>query len=102
MLGGASQTTQSFVTRSKIRQLQNTSKLPKHGRGAPGRFLLPDEASTCADRVRVIPGILYSVFIERTSDDKYVREHYALPPWAERDAFRWLLPDGHTLEQRRG
>lgn len=88
-----------LLIRSKIKLLQNTSKMPRHGRGAPGHFLLPDEALTCTDRVRVVPGILYSVFIERTSDDKYVREHFVLPPGAERDAFRWLLPDGHTLEK---
>ena len=32
-----------LLTRSKVRLLQNTSKMPKHGLGEAGRFVLPDE-----------------------------------------------------------
>ena len=46
----------ALTARHKIRLLQNTSKLPKHGQGAPGLFLLPDESQTCTSKLRVIFG----------------------------------------------
>jgi hypothetical protein len=42
---------------------------------------------------------LYSVFLERSPDDKYAGEHFVLPPGAEKDSYRWRLPDGNTLEK---
>jgi hypothetical protein len=89
----------TLMTRSKVKLLQNTSKMPKHGRGAPSLYLLPDEAQTCVDRLRVISGILYSILVERTSDDKFADEHYVLPPEAEKDGYRWRLPGGNVIEK---
>jgi hypothetical protein len=88
-----------LMTRSKVRLLQNTSKKPKHGLGAPGLFVLPDEAATCVTSLRVVPAALYPIFVERTPDDKYAGEHFVLPPGAEKDGYRWRLPDGNTLEK---
>jgi hypothetical protein len=88
----------TLLTRSKVRLLQNTSKMPKHGRGAPGVYLLPDEAQTCVKTLRVILGVLYSVFVERGPDDKFVAEHHALPPAAEKDEYRWRLR-GNVIEK---
>jgi hypothetical protein len=88
----------TLLTRSKVRLLQNTSKMPKHGRGAPGLYLLPDEAQSCVQTLRVILGILYSVFVERGPDDKFVLEHHALPPEAEKDEYRWRLR-GNVIEK---
>jgi hypothetical protein len=89
----------TLVIRSKVRLLQNTSKMPKHGRGAPGLYLLPDEAQTCAETLRVISGVLYSVFVERTLDDKFVVERYVLPPEAEKDEYRWRLRSRNVIEK---
>jgi hypothetical protein len=88
----------ALLTRSKVRLLQNTSKMPKHGRGAPGLYLLPDEAQTCVKTLRVVSGIVYSVFVERGPDDKPVRETHVLPPQAEKDGYRWRLPNGNVIE----
>jgi hypothetical protein len=88
-----------LLTRSKIRLLQKTSKLPRHGMGAPGLFVLPDEAATCVTALRLVPSILYTVFSERTPDDKYAGEHFILPAAAEKDGYRWRLPDGSTLDK---
>jgi hypothetical protein len=49
----------ALTARHKIRLLQNTSKLPKHGQGAPGLFLMPDAALTCASKLRVVLGAVY-------------------------------------------
>jgi hypothetical protein len=89
----------ALLTRSKVRLLQNTSKMPKHGRGAPGLYLLPDEAQTCVKTLRVVSGILYSVFVEHGPDDKPVREHHVLPSEAEKDGYRWRLPNGNVIEK---
>jgi hypothetical protein len=89
----------TLLTRSKVRLLQNTSKMPKHGRGAPGLWLLPDEAQTCVARLRVIPAILYPVLVERMPDDKWAAEHYVLPPEAQKDGYGWRLPNKNVLDQ---
>ena len=90
----------ALTARSKIRLLQHTSKLPKHGKGAPGLFLLPDEALTCTSKLRVILGSVYLVYVERSPDGKPAgREHFIVPPGAEKDGFAWRLPDGNTLEE---
>ena len=89
----------ALTARHKIRLLQNTSKLPKHGQGAPGLFLLPDEAQTCTCKLRVILGAIYSTYVERAPDGKPVgREHFLLPADAEKDGFGWRLPNGNMLE----
>ena len=89
----------ALTARHKIRLLQNTSKLPKHGRGAPGLFLLPDEAQTCTSKLRVILGAVYSTYVERMPDGKPVgREHFVLPADAAKDGFGWLLSNGNMLE----
>jgi hypothetical protein len=88
----------TLLTKSKVRLLQNTSKMPKHGRGVPGLYLLPDEAQTCAKTLRVISGVLYSVFVERGPDDKFVHEHHVLPRGAEKDEHRWRL-SGNVIEK---
>ena len=73
--------------------------MPKHGRGTPGLYLLPDEAQTCVKTLRVIAGVLYSVFVERGPDDKFAIERYTLPPDAEKDEYRWRLPSGNVIEK---
>jgi hypothetical protein len=89
----------ALTTRHKIRLLQNTSKLPKHGQGAPGLFLLPDESLTCTSKLRVILGAVYSTCVERLPDGKPAgREHFLLPPDAQKDGFGWRLSNGNTLE----
>ena len=85
--------------RHKIRLLQNTSRLPKHGQGAPGLFVLPDEAQTCTSKVRLVAGALYSIFVEKTSDDKWLGEHHVLPFDAEKAGYNWRLPNGNTIEK---
>jgi hypothetical protein len=89
----------TLLTRSKVKLLQNASKMPKHGRGAAGLYVLPDEAQTCVKTLRVISGILYSVFVERTLDDKFVIERCILPPEAEKDEYRWRLPSGNIIDK---
>ena len=89
----------ALTARHKIRLLQNTSKLPKHGQGAPGLFLLPDEAQTCTSKLRVILGAVYSTYVERSPDGKPAgREHFLLPADAEKDGFGWRLSNGNMLE----
>lgn len=89
----------ALLTRSKVRLLQNVSKLPRHGRGAPGMFVLPDEAQTCVATLRVVPAILYSIWVERTENDKFVGEHFCLPSEAEKDGYNWRLPGGTVLNK---
>ena len=89
----------ALLARHKVRLLQNTSKLPKHGHGAPGLWLLPDEASSCTSKVRLVAGALYSIFVEKTSDDKWVSEHHVLPFDAEKVGYNWRLPGGNTIEK---
>ena len=48
----------ALLTRSKVRLLANTSKMPKHGQGHPGLYQLADEAKTCIAKMRVVPAIL--------------------------------------------
>jgi hypothetical protein len=89
----------ALTARHKIRLLQNTSKLPKHGQGAPGLFLQPDESLTCTSKLRVVLGAVYSTYVERALDGKPVgREHLHLPPDAEKDGFGWRLSNGNMLE----
>ena len=67
---------------------------------ATGAFMiLPDEGQTCADRLRVIPGVLYSIWVERTADDKYVASILFCRPRLEKDGFRWRLPGGNALDK---
>jgi hypothetical protein len=89
----------ALTARHKIRLLQNTSKLPRHGEGAPGLFVLPDEEQTCTSRLRVILAAIYSPYVERSPDGKPVgREHFLLPDGAEKDGYLWRLPNGNMLE----
>jgi len=88
-----------LLTRSKVRLLQNTSKLPKHGQGAAGLFLLPNESLSCTSKLRVVLGVVYQVYVERTPDDKPTgREHFVVPAEAVRDGYRWFLPNKNLLE----
>jgi hypothetical protein len=90
----------ALLIRNKVRQLQNTSKMPKHGLGAPGLFVLPDESQTCVSKLRVILGFVYAVLVERGPDDKPVgREHHVLPAEAVKDGYGWRLPNKNVLEQ---
>lgn len=89
----------ALLTRSKVRLLQNVSKLPKHGRGAPGMFVLPDEAQTCVATLRGVLGVIYPAWVERTENDKFVGEHFVLPSDAEKDGYRWRLPGGNVLDK---
>jgi hypothetical protein len=88
-----------FRTRNKIRLLHGVSKMPKHGLGAPGLYCLPDEALTCTSKLRVVSGALYPIFVERGGSDKWVEDHYVLPPEAEKDVYRWRLPNGNTIDK---
>ena len=88
-----------LLTRLKVRLLQNTSKLPKHGRGSAGQWCLPDEGMTCVASMRVVPAIVYGTYVEKTPDDKFAgREHLALPTGVEREDWVWRLPGGNFLE----
>jgi hypothetical protein len=89
----------ALLTRSKVRLLQNVSKLPKHGRGAPGMFVLPDEVQTCATALRAVLGVIYPVWVERTENDKFVGERFVLPDDAEKDGYRWRLSGGNVLDR---
>ena len=88
-----------FKSRSKVRLLHGVSKMPKHGRGQPGLFCLPDEALTCTSKLRVVSGALYAVFVERTTKDTWVADHYVLPPDAVRDGYRWILPNKNVIDK---
>jgi hypothetical protein len=73
-----------LLTRLKVKLLQNTSKLPKHGRGSAGQWCLP--------------AIGYGAYVEKTPDDKLAgREHLALPRGVEREDWVWR-PGGNFLE----
>ena len=89
----------ALTARHKVRLLQNTSKLPKHGQGAPGLWILPDEAATCTSKLRVIAGYVYSVLVEKTSDDKWVDEHHILPSEAQKDGYGWRLPNRNVIDR---
>jgi hypothetical protein len=88
-----------FKTRSKVRLLHGVSTMPKHGLGAAGLYCLPDVAQTCTSKLRVIPSALYVVFVERAAKDKWVDDHFVLPPDAEKDGFRWRLPSGNVIDK---
>jgi hypothetical protein len=89
----------ALLTRSKVRLLANTSKLPKHGRGRPGLYQLADEAQTCVGTMRVVPAILFSVYVEKTPDEKFAgRDYLALPPDVEREDYVWRCRSGNFLE----
>jgi hypothetical protein len=89
----------ALLTRLKVRLLQNTSKLPKHGRGSAGQWCLPDESMTCVASMRVVPAIVYGAYVEKTPDDKFAgREYFALPPGVEREDWVWRVPGGNFLE----
>jgi hypothetical protein len=88
-----------LLTRLKVRLLQNSSKLPRHGRGSAGQWCLPDEGMTCVASMRVIPAIVYGAYVEKTPDDKFAgREHLALPTGAVREEWVWRIPGGNLLE----
>jgi hypothetical protein len=88
-----------LLTRLKVRLLQNTSKLPKHGRGSAGQWCLPDEGMTCVASMRVVPAIVYGAYVEKTPDDKFAgREYLVLPTGVEREDWVWRLRGGNFLE----
>ena len=89
----------ALTTRHKARLLQHTSKLPKHGQGVPGLWILPDEAQTCTSKLRVIAGYVYSILVERTTSDRWVEDHQVLPPDAEKDGYGWRLPNKNVIEK---
>jgi hypothetical protein len=89
----------ALLTRSKVRLLQNVSKLPKHGRGAPGQYVVPGDDQPCLATLRVVLAILYPVWVERMENDKFVGEHFVLPDDAEKDGYRWRLPGGGMLDK---
>ena len=89
----------ALLIRSKVRLLQNVSKLPKHGHGAPGMFVLPDEAQTCIATLRGVLGAIYPVWVERTENDRFVGEHFVLLNDAEKDGYRWRRPGGNVLDK---
>jgi hypothetical protein len=89
----------ALLTRSKVRLLANTSKMPKHGQGHPGLYQLADEAQTCIAKMRVVPAILYSVYVEKTPDEKFAGHDYlALPPDVVREDYVWRCGSGNFLE----
>ena len=93
----------ALTARHKIRLLQNTSKLPKHGQGAPGLFLLPDEAQTCTSKLRVILGAVYSTYVERSPDGKPAgREHFSCRPTPRKTGLAGVCPTETCLRRRRG
>jgi hypothetical protein len=49
--------------------------------------------------MRVVPGILYSVYVEKTPDEKFVgRDYLALPPDVVREDYVWRCGSGNFLE----
>jgi hypothetical protein len=88
-----------FKTRSKVRLLHGVSTMPRHGLGAPGLYCLPNEGQTCTSKLRVISGALHTVFVERAAKDKWVGDHYVLPDNAEKEGYRWRLPNGNAIEK---
>ena len=91
-----------FKTRAKVRLLHGVSKMPKHGLGAPGLYCLPDEALTCTSKLRVVSGALYPIFVERGGSDKWVDDHYVLPPEAEKDSTAGGCPTETQSRKRPG
>jgi hypothetical protein len=89
----------ALTTRHKARLLQHTSKLPKHGQGVPGLWILPGEAQTCTSKLRVIAGYVYSILVERTTSDRWVEDHQVLPSDAEKDGYGWRLPNKNVIEK---
>jgi hypothetical protein len=89
----------ALLARHKVRLAQNTSKLPKHGQGQPGLWILPDAAATCTSKLRVIAGAVYSILVERTTSDKWVDEHHILPPDAEKNGYGWRLPNKNVIDK---
>jgi hypothetical protein len=89
----------ALLTRTKLRLWQPASRPPRHGRGAPGMFVLPDDNQTCLTALRSILGVIYPVWVEHTENNKFVGEHFALPNGAEKDGYRWLLPSGNVLDK---
>jgi hypothetical protein len=88
-----------LLLRSKIRLLQNSSTKPKHGRGESGLYCLPDEAQTCASKLRAILGAVYSIYVEHAPNDKPTGgEHFVLPAEAVRDGYNWLLPNKNVIQ----
>ena len=67
--------------------------------GAPGLWILPDEAATCTSKLRVISGYAYSVLVEKTSDNKWVDEHHILPSEAQKDGYGWRLPNRNVIDR---
>jgi hypothetical protein len=89
----------ALLLRSKVRLLANTSKLPRHGQGRPGLYQLADEGQTCVAKMRVVPAILYSVYVEKTPDDKFAgRDYLALPPDVAPEGYVWRCRNGNFLE----
>ena len=89
-----------FKTRSKVRLLHGVSTMPRHGLGAAGLYCLPNENQDCTSKLRVISGALYTVFVERAAKDKWVGDHYVLPPDAEKDGFGWRrLSNGNAVDK---
>ena len=87
-----------FKTRSKVRLLHDARKCQSTDL-ARRALLLPDEALTCTSKLRVIPAALYPIFVERAADDKSGRRTSTSCRPAEKDGYRWRLPNGNTLEK---
>ena len=49
--------------------------------------------------MRLVAGALYSIFVEKTPDDKFVEEHHVLPPEAEKDGYGWRLPNRNVIDK---
>ena len=97
-----SPTRRRFSTRSKVRLLAN---LPPRCRETRPRSIpvcghqLADEAQTCVAKMRVVPAILYTVYVEKTPDEKFAgRDYLALPPDVEREDYVWRCGSGNFLE----
>ena len=60
---------------------------------------MPDEGQSCTSKLRVIPGALYPVFVERTASDKWAADYYVLPSGAEKDGFVWRLSNGNVIDK---
>ena len=73
--------------------------MPKHGQGQPGLWILPDAAATCTSKLRVIAAAVYSTLVERTTSDKWVDEHYILPPDAEKNGYGWRLSNKNVIDK---
>ena len=91
-----------FRTRSKVRLLQGASTMPRHGQGEAGLYCLPDAALTCTSKLRVVSGALYPCFVERATKDKWVEDHYVLPPDAKKDGTAGACPTETQSRKRPG